>query len=251
MKKFDKLYNQILREQYTITAREVLYNRYGKQKADEMIAKIKERGEDSYLEKKYSLPNYSQKNLDKIIPVIFRDFSIDSNYMNYGGKGTFSPARSLNYTTYGSQVPFKSEIEVNPKYGEFSKKIERELQGDIPTAFTHHINDNIPSDILGHEVTHTLQKRYNDPNPLKPEIAAVLSELKHWYFKQTGIALDADMTDSQFNNFVNYLKQRGSFKNISYGQKIDFEKLLRTSEGKEVFKRIVKQAPMKSDAMVA
>lgn len=31
----------------------------------------------------------------------------------------------------------------------------------------------------------------------------------------------------------------------------NFEKLLRTSEGKEVFRRIVKQTPTKTNAMVA
>jgi hypothetical protein len=86
---------------------------------------------------------------------------------------------------------------------------------------------------------------------LTTEITPPLSELKRWYYSQTGIALDADMTDKQLNDFINYCKQRDIFNKMSYGRQIDFEKLLRTQEGKEVFKRIVKQSPLKSNTMVA
>ena len=52
MSNFNQLCDQILRENYTITAREVLYRRYGKDVADRMISKIKARGNDEYLTQK-------------------------------------------------------------------------------------------------------------------------------------------------------------------------------------------------------
>jgi hypothetical protein len=96
------------------------------------------------------------------------------------------------------------------------------------------------------KTTHTLQIDRNTPS-LTYEFAAVLGELKRWYYGETGILLDADATDVQINQLINYCKQRDIFNKLAYGKDIDFEKLLRTSEGKEVFRRIVKQTPVKSN----
>ena len=230
MTKFDKFCNQILQENYTITAREVLYRRYGKEVADSMIAKIKARGKDPYLEKKYALPDYSNKNLDKVIPVVFADL------------GTNVAADAM---TKFPMIPQKIRLNVNTK--QISPTI-KELEGG-EASYQYH---GIPRDVLGHETTHTLQKgRIFKDHPLQYEIATMLGEIKRWYYKNKGILLDADATDAQINDFIDYCNKRNIFNNVAYGRKINFEKLLRTSEGKEVFRRIVKQTPMKSDTMVA
>jgi len=232
MKKFDQLCNRLLQEQYTITAREVLYKRYGKNVADSMIAKIKARGRDRYLEKKYALPDYSNKNLDKVIPVVFAD--LGTNEVAAEAMPKFP------------MIPQNIRLNFNSKY--ISPTI-KELEGG---EASYQYQDGSPSDVLGHETTHTLQKgRIFKDHPLQYEIATVLGEIKRWYYRQTGILLDADATDAQINAFIDYCNKRNIFNNVAYGRKINFEKLLRTSEGKEVFRRIVKQTPMKSDTMVA
>lgn len=251
MTKFDKFCNQILQEQYTITAREVLYRRYGKDVADSMIAKIKARGKDPYLEKKYALPDYSNKNLDRVVDVIFTDFGEEESY---GGENTVTPAKTIKaYAADGGPFapPDENRILFNRKQMNLNYPSKRELEGG-PAQVTHP-EKNEPLDTLGHEVTHTLQKgsTYNMSNLLQTEFAPVLGEMKRWYYKNTGILLDADATDAQINAFIDYCNKRNIFDNVGYGKKIDFEKLLRTSEGKEVFRRIVKQTPMKTDTMVA
>lgn len=232
MNNFDKFCNKIIKEQYNITAREVLYRRYGKNVADKMISKIKARGNDEYLNQKYVLPDYSEENLDRIIPVIFKDLPEGSSAMGIP-----------------KDIPFvRQAITVAPKHGE---AVAKELSTGEITNYT------TPYDILGHETTHTLQKglQLNPKNmfeyPLQYEFAPVLGEIKRWYYNQTGILLDADSTDSEINVFINYCIRRNIFNKVPYGNSIDFEKLLRTSEGKEVFRRIVKQTSMKSDTRVA
>lgn len=231
MKKFDQFCNRILREQYTITAREVLYRRYGKDVADSMISKIKARGKDDYLEKKYALPDYSNKNLDKVIPVVLANLSIDAAADSLP-KYPMTPQRiRLNANQSKSILPTIKELE--------GGKSAYQINGS-------------PYDVLGHETTHSLQKgRFHQDHPLQYEIVPQLGELKRWYYKKTGILLDADATDAQINQFINYCKEHNAFNNTAYGDMINFEKLLRTSEGKEVFKRIVKQTPVKSSDMVA
>jgi hypothetical protein len=240
MNKFDQLCNQILQEQqYTMTGREMLYNRYGKDVADKMIAKIEARGGDNYLEKKYALPDYSQKSLDKIIPIII---SNDPEFSR-GASG-------LNKKTIYSHRPDGNEIHINKNLPWFAKNVKNELEG---RDFSIADSENMPADVLGHEVTHALQKgsTYKFSNLLQTEIATMLGEIKRWYYHDTGILLDADATDAQINQFINYCEERDVFNSVPYGDRIDFEKLLRTSEGKEVFRRIVKQTPVKSNTMVA
>jgi hypothetical protein len=244
MYKFDKFCNQILEENYTITAREVLYRRYGKDVADSMIAKIKAKGKNSYLEKKYVLPNYSDANLDQVVNVIKQNFNtLFNQYPNLRGAsaaafGEYDPnTKKLNqYITLNTDAP------------DISNTV-RELE----SGKTVISQDGMPHDILGHEVSHTLQNRIDnqDIDPFIIEITPMLGEFKRWYYNQTGIILDADATDAEINQFINYCKERDVFDNVPYGDKIDFEKLLRTSEGKNVFRRIVKQAPMKTDTLVA
>jgi len=230
MKEFDQLCNRLFQENYTITAREVLYKRYGKDVADSMIAKIKARGRDSYLEKKYVLPDYSNKNLDKIINVVLQNLGSD-----IAGLGaSIDPSRKQSTIIFNDDDPYIISGAI------------RELKGGNPKFE----EDGTPYDLLGHETTHTLQ-HYHTSNMLTNEIAAVLGEIKRWYYENTGILLDADATDAQINDFIDYCKEMGVFNNVSYGDQIDFEKLLRTSEGKEVFRRIVKQTPAKSDTRVA
>jgi hypothetical protein len=233
MKNFDKFYNQVIQEQYTITAREVLYRRYGRENAENIINSIKSRGKDNYLDKKYVLPDYSDKTLDKIIPVVFKSFS----------------EQDRNAAAYATpkQLGFPNQyIAVNNDFKQGREVVAKELQtGETPPQY------DIPYDILGHERIHTQQKAHYGFDRLRTEIAPVLAELKFWYYKKTGIILDGNATDQDINEFINYCNKYNAFNTNAYGKKIDYEKLLKTSEGKEVFKRIVKQAPMKSDTMVA
>ena len=231
MNNFNQFCNQILQENYTITAREVLYRRYGKDVADSMIAKIKARGRDSYLEKKFALPDYSNKNLDKVIPVIIADLGTN--------------AVVADAMTKSPMIPQKIRLNVNSKH---ILPTVKELEGGEASYQDH----GIPFDVLGHETTHTLQKgRISKDHPQQYEIVTVLGEIKRWYYKSTGILLDADATDAQINVFIDYCNKRNIFDNVAYGNMIYFEKLLRTSEGKEMFRRIVKQTPIKSNTMVA
>lgn len=237
MNKFDQFCNHIIQEQYTITARDVLYRRYGKNAADNMIAKIKARGKDDYLERKYVLPDYSQKNLDEIINVVLQNFDTTIQGVN-------NTAVALGSSRWTDNKP---RIWLNTNKPDDIDASVKELEGIEPTSFTKY---NIPTDILGHETTHTIQNpdhHISSKSRLALEIAPMLSEIKLWYYKTTGILLDADATDAQINQFINYCKERDIFNNVAYGDKIDFEKLLRTSEGKEVFRRIVKQTPVKSN----
>ena len=246
MKKFDQFCNKIIQEQYSVTGREVLYRRYGKDVADEMIAKIKARGNDDYLNKKYALPDYSQQNLDKIIPVIYTtNINNNNKVRNYGG----GEIQAYNRKTWSSDNSLDSDkIVINRNLPSY-KESWKELQGK---NFNISNDENVPEDILGHETTHALQKgKTYSSNPLQAEIAPILGEIKRWYYHQTGILLDADATDQQINQFINYCKNNNIFDKVAYGNKIDFESILRTSEGKEVFRRIVKQLPIKNGTMVA
>jgi hypothetical protein len=240
MNKFDKLCNQLIQEQYTITAREILYRRYGRDNAERMISSIRSRGKDNYLENKYILPDYSNKTLDRVIPVVFKDFE------------KMVPASGAAAYGIPQNIPFiKPHIGINTQIRGLDN-ISRELQTGEPPQ-----QGDIPYDLIGHERIHTQQKgiSLNPKNmfeyPLQMEFAPVLAELKFWYYKKTGIVLDANATDNQINDFINYCKRYNAFNRVPYGNQIDFEKLLRTSEGKEVFRRVVKQAPMKSNTMVA
>lgn len=250
MNKFDQFCNQILQEQqYTMTGRQMLYNRYGKDVADKMIAKIEARGGDNYLEKKYALPDYSQKSLDKIIKIMI------SNHPYFGGKNNYAgevPAGfNIKKEYAGGIIPDKNEVHINKNATLVAKNVKDELEGKKFSITNPY--QNTPSDILGHEITHSLQKNstYNYSNLLQSEIATVLGEIKRWYYHNTGILLDADSTDAQINQFINYCKERKVFNNVAYGNKIDFEKLLKTSEGKEVFRRIVKKNQSKNNSMLA
>jgi hypothetical protein len=231
MNRFDQFCNQIIQEQYTTTAREVLYRRYGREVADNMIAKIKARGKDSYLEKKYILPDYSDANLDRVIKVILKNDMVSREY----GKKISGGATPLTWYDKNPEIYLASDA---PTIGDSVKELEG--KSGVPQHRTS------PYDVLGHETTHTLQIDRNTPS-LTYEFAAVLGELKRWYYGETGILLDADATDVQINQLINYCKQRDIFNKLAYGKDIDFEKLLRTSEGKEVFRRIVKQTPVKSN----
>ena len=243
MNRFDQFCNQIIQEQYTITAREVLYRRYSKDVADNMIAKIKARGKDDYLERKYALPDYNQKNLDKVIKVFLHDFDTPIQG-NENSPYSINTSTALGSSRWSDNKP---RIWLNTNKPNDIDDSVKELEGIGPTSFTKY---DIPYDILGHETTHTIQKtdahKFNTSR-LAMEIAPVLSEIKLWYYKKTGILLDADATEAQINQFINYCKERDIFNNVAYGNEIDFEKLLRTSEGKEVFRRIVKQTPVKSN----
>jgi hypothetical protein len=247
---FNETVLKILNEQkYQVTARQVLYRRYGKQVADQMIAKIRARGKDSYLEKKYALPDYSEKNLDKVIPVIFKDFSANE----YATDGQSTPLAKNIKKKYWGTGKETNQIQINTlRPSSETEGVTKELNGG-PAQYHGHHGENDPFDPLGHEITHTLTpySNFNLDLKLQTEIVPVLGEIKRWYYQRTGILLDADATDREIDIFIDYVKKHNGFNRAPYGERIDYEKLLKTSEGKEVFKRLVKQNLHNTNTMVA
>ena len=59
------------------------------------------------------------------------------------------------------------------------------------------------------------------------------------------------MTDGEFNAFMDYCKKYNAFNRLPYGSEIDFEKWLRSSEGRAAFKLLVKTTPINSNEMAA
>lgn len=251
---FDNVCNKILtlmNEGYTLTLRDVLYKRYGKDRADNMLAKIKSLESQNpewsnYLNKNFVLPDYSQENLDKAIPVNIKELDT-----NVGGS-----TRST-FTQGGFRAPHIShEISLGSNEPDEMSGIP-ELRGGMPS---YQKPNGDPYDVIGHEATHTAQKfgageggkksKFTGSS-LRGEFAPILGELKRWYFARTGIALDAYMTDQQFEEFMAYCKRYNAFRRLPYGTELSIEKLLNQEEGREAFKRIVKTTSTKSDSMVA
>jgi hypothetical protein len=129
-------------------------------------------------------------------------------------------------------------------------------------------------DILGHELTHTLQTNTdnliqgrernfpiisdNDTEERKQsklysqdaqEPAANMSDLKHLYYGATKKILPADMTDEDISDFKKWYKDTPSIQNWD---KDDTIQLLDTPEGEELFRRTAKvNKPNTSDTHYA
>jgi hypothetical protein len=205
---------------YYITPRQVLYRRYSKDVADDMIRKVREAGKSAELEKKYYLPDYSDESLDRLVPVIIKDLS----HKNL-----------LGYYQFGGQNPYMA--------------IHSGQEPDIQ-ELKHHTRPQAPRtknfavDALGHETSHALQNKHDMPavilgTPVH-EIAPVMGDMKRWYFQQTGIALDANMSDAQYDQFLKYMEDNNVFETVPYSRDIDFRKILNSEEGKNAFKRVVR-----------
>ena len=248
---FDNECNKILKtltEDYTLTLREVLYSRYGKELADKMISDINASGEDEYLKQKFKLPSYSQKNLDRVIPVKLKQLA-------HGVGGATQTTTTIQNTPMGQKKYIDHEIHLNTNEPYVMSGIA-EIEGG---QASYQKDSGAPYDVIGHELTHTAQDFGNSTlkkskltgSDLQYEIAPVAGELKRWYFRRTGIALGRYMTDSEFNAFMDYCKKYNVFNKLAYGSEIDFEKWLRSSEGRAAFKLLVKTTPTKSNTMVA
>jgi len=248
---FDNECDKILKtlnEDYTVTLREILYSRYGKELADKMISDINAAGEDEYLKQKFKLPSYSQQNLDRVIPVKLKQLA-------QGVGGATRTTTTVQNTPMGQKRYVDREVHLNTNEPYNISGIA-ELEGG---KASYQQDSGAPYDVLGHELTHTaqnfddgtLKKSKLTGSDLQYEIAPVAGELKRWYFGRTGIALGRFMTDDEFNAFMNYCKKYNAFDKLPYGSEIDFEKWLRSSEGRAAFKLLVKTTPMNSNEMVA
>jgi hypothetical protein len=248
---FDNECNRILKtlnENYTLTLRQILYSRYGKDVADKMIYDINALGEDEYLKQKFKLPNYSKENLDRVIPVEIKKLA-------HGVGAATETSTTTTNTPFGQKKYVNRKIFLNANEPYKRSGID-ELKGG-PVSYEK--ENGAAYDVNKHEATHTaqdfgtstLRKSKLTGSDLQYEFAPVLSELKGWYHAKTGIVLGAKMTDEEFNEFMDYCRAHNAFNKLPYGSEIDFEKLLNEPEGREVFKRLAKTTPIKSNTMVA
>jgi len=224
MLSFRKYINLIKEQQgpFYITPRQVIYRRYGKEVADDMINKVRASGRSAELEKQYVLPDYSDESLDQLINVVTKDLT-SRNLLGYYQHGD-NPYMALNSTPTAADDVYELQHHKRP----------------TPIGQQQYPN----KDVLGHEATHALQFKNNPPTvflgaPLN-EIAPVMGDIKRWYFSKTGIALDANMSDDQYNQFLKYMEDNNVYDNVPYGKDLDFKKIFNSPEGKEAFKQIVK-----------
>jgi hypothetical protein len=257
---FDNECNKILKtlnENYTLTLRQILYSRYGKNLADKIISDINASGQDDYLQQKFKLPNYSKENLDRVIPVEVKQLAP-------GIGGQARATMTITNTPFGQKKSVKHNIFLNANEP-YEKSGIAELEGG-PVSYER--EDGLAYDVNKHEATHTaqdsgtsnLRKSKLTGGDLQYEFAPVLAELKGWYYLKTGIALGYDANhialgpkeaDEQWEKFMNYCRQRNAFNELGYGSEIDFEKMLNSSEGRAAMRRIAKTAPIKSNTMAA
>lgn len=257
---FDNECNKILKtlnENYTLTLRQILYSRYGKNLADKIISDINASGQDDYLQQKFKLPNYSKENLDRVIPVEVKQLAP-------GIGGQARATMTITNTPFGQKKSVKHNIFLNANEP-YKKSGIAELEGG-PVSYKR--EDGLAYDVNKHEATHTaqdfgtsnLRKSKLTGGDLQYEFAPVLAELKGWYYLETGIALGYDANhkelepkeaDEQWEKFMNYCRQRNAFNELPYGSEIDFEKLLNEPEGRAAMRRIAKTAPIKSNTMTA
>ena len=257
---FDNECNKILKtlnENYTLTLRQILYSRYGKNLADKIISDINASGQDDYLQQKFKLPNYSKENLDRVIPVEVKQLAP-------GIGGQARATMTITNTPFGQKKSVKHNIFLNANEP-YKKSGIAELEGG-PVSYKR--EDGLAYDVNKHEATHTaqdfgtsnLRKSKLTGGDLQYEFAPVLAELKGWYYLETGIALGYDANhkklepkkaDEQWEKFMNYCRQRNAFNELGYGSEIDFEKLLNEPEGRAAMRRIAKTAPIKSNTMTA
>jgi hypothetical protein len=210
------------RPSYYITAREVLYRRYGEEVANDMIRKVRERGRSPELEKKYFLPDYSDESIDRVIPVVIQN-------LNGKAGGYYDYNRGV--------IGVHSDKGVLDKADPDKDAALSELRGGKAST-----GRSAPYDVVGHEAIHAIQpfEKGSGFDRLRVEIAPVMGEIKRWYFQETGIALGADMTDADLHVFIKYMDTFNLWKNVPYGDEIDFRKILHSEDGKEAFRLIVK-----------
>jgi hypothetical protein len=267
-----KSFKNFLRESEEVifkdeTMRDILYRRYGKEKADEIIASIRARdaSEDEKVKelkaltkKEFVIPDYSDKNLDKSIKVVTK------TDMPGGAIAMATPERA------DSDKP--SVIALNPDYPRNNNPIIDEIQTKSKPVTSL---DGSSRDTLKHEGTHTLQfgtpligrtfpmftgadtkddkeRKYYTQNAYEP--AARMSELKSDYFRRTGIILKADMTDDDYKKFIDWYNTTQKFKDgTPYDTMLqDTIDVIETTPGRELFRRVAKKdTPNNTGAMQA
>lgn len=237
---------------------------------------------------RFAIPIYSDKNLDKPVSIVATD-SKEMFYpqYNFTAAADATPRGETEPNNLSGHYGINPVINVNkdeedwtlkdlikdPLY--YSKKLaggwkdySMEIEQGPPhpitglpiTVRSRHIPNN---DILGHELTHTVQPNFTwqPATPEKTEYmtgkqsgaedtkrkeytqnafepAARFSELKHMYFKETGNLLKADMAPEQSDSFKNWYQDPKSGVRSPYFD--DTMQLLDTPEGEELFRRTAK-----------
>lgn len=292
----------LLIEDATISGRQHLQGVYGNANLDIMLAKIKEREEkmgsaegfaaatDAYQSKttynpfvdkekiatdlkskfnlnpdtvrtgnRFAIPIYSDKNLDKPITVKSVDPStmgtVHANTHPVGHEGASDAVIKVR----------KDDTDNKDKTKQLNNWIN-DPQAKNDNWYSRAYAGTNGSDLLGHEITHTLQPDFPDYQKRKPsftqvvngsnepetpetakrrsytqdgfEPAARMSELKHGYFKQTGKLLPADMTPEDKESFKVW--QKDNINGFKTNQFDDTMQLLDTPEGDELFRRTAK-----------
>lgn len=300
----------LLIENATITAIQHLEDIYGKEKADEMIASIRERERekgsaedyanyakayndsavkdekrmrelaaqfniDIDTEKtgdRFAIPIYSDKNLNKPITIEPKDSkNMMSPKYNFVASAMTHPRGEPIPTEWSKNDGLNPIIQFNKDipFDERNPDTQINMYLDNPSQFSKHVAGRkhfgwpTRSDILGHEITHTLQPNYwyPDMEPTKTEYnsdkksdekdierkkytqnahepAARFSELKHGYFKSTGKLLKANMTADELKDFKAW--QQNPENGMDQKDMNDTMQLLDTPEGEELFRRTAK-----------
>ena len=274
-KEYVLIKEMLLREadsnQYDTTYRDILYRRYGKENADKMLEKAKNRQNSNPLQN-FEAPNYSDESIDMPLKVNLKQTEKEPNLRG------IAPNTEKGFTIFGTKD--------QPHYKATKKEFENG-EYEMPQSTT-------PIDIVGHEATHQLQfgpdsipKRLGKSliNKLSPygksgkkeetmykqgvtsmdkffkspketysdeyrrklytwnahEPASYLNELKLWYYKTYGKIIDADSSKEEIDAFKNNTKDfLLKDKNGVYKNYIDALELLDYPEGQELLKQVVR-----------
>jgi len=212
---------------------------------------------------RFAIPIYSDKNLSKPIKVKIVDPSEMGNAL-------------ANAQIHGNEGADNALIRVRPNddaaikgvRANDSKQLNNWLndpQANNDRWYSRIYAGKNGSDILGHEITHTLQPWLYGYHSRKPSFTQVvngsnepetpetakrreytqngtepaprMSELKHSYFKETGKLLPADMTSEDKEAFKVWYN---TTKEVQSRESDDVMQLLDTPEGDELFRRTAK-----------
>ena len=213
----------------------------------------------------FRVPNYSKTNLDRPTDIIVKDLDPHPALLAAGySPDEAKPIAQAHFQPVNDPETARGKIEVNKN--PTSRHAETRNfpnwfsnLGDPRTYGNAVSTGSIRRDILGHELTHTLQTDLEKILPEKgrkfpitsddasderkqhrvysqnaEEPAANMSDLKHLYYGATKKILPANMTDQDKEDFKQWYKNTPS---VHDWDKDDAIQLLDTPEGDELFRR--------------
>jgi hypothetical protein len=246
-------------EKLTTTQRDILYRRYGKERADYMISQANKRQQEKPL-KKFIAPKYTDKNLDSKISFNLIDNKSDAD----GALAAVMPGSTnvdvfKNNNTNHQFDRIRNELKHNkytpPEEGQIIDVVKHEGEHTLQTT-NNRLKDLLiryadlkglsefigtPGGVFkpkGSTASERHRKSSYTQNATEP--AAFLSELKTWYFYKTGKTLDASASDKDIQDFKNaavkYIYEKKPKGGRNYLHVLE---LLDMDEGMELFRQIV------------